>query len=598
MSRAANRRSRSLAAGLRLRVAVTILAVVVLVQATNLLVLVSGDLSALEPTITGDADGIQTGLNLPRAFFLGAVAGLLACVLAVQLLARSITRPVRELTRSALRLQRGEYRIAIRSTRRDELGALARTLDAMRTAILKRESEVLRLAYNDTLTGLANRSRFQAQLHALLHGQDGATAPRAVLSMDLDRFKNINDTLGHEVGDYVLKQVADRLRSVLGNDDVLARLGGDEFAILLHDGRAERALAVAREVSGLLRKPFWYDSQSLDVGASIGVARAPEHGSDALGLMRSAEQAMYASKRDHVMVVEYSPASDRQQSQLSLLSDLQVAMEQGQLTLFFQPKVSVRSESVRSVEALIRWIHPERGLIPPDVFIPFAEQTGYIKELTLWAIEAGLKQCAEWRAGGLALRVAVNVSTRDLLSEHLPTQVGELLREYRLPPRALCLEITESGFMSEPQRALKVLEALASLGVKLAIDDYGTGYSSLAYLMQLPVHELKIDRAFVSDIGKDPRLATIVRSTVDLGHNLGLSVVAEGVEDDEAWQCLCEYGCDVAQGYYFAPPMPANELTPWILARAAQDTGADAAKPTAPRERPSRAATGRVRRAG
>lgn len=578
----------------------TIVAVVVLVQATNLLVLVSGDLSALEPTITGGENGFQTTLNLPRAFFLGALAGLLACVLAVQLLARSITRPLRALTRSALRLQRGEYRTPIRSTRRDELGALARTLDAMRTAILKRESEVLRLAYSDALTGLANRSRFQARLDGLLHEEEegGAKTPRAVLSMDLDRFKNINDTLGHEVGDYVLKQVADRLRSVLSDRDVLARLGGDEFAILLHDGRAERALALAREVSGLLRKPFWYDSQSLDVGVSIGVARAPEHGRDALSLLRNAEQAMYASKRDHVMVVEYSPVADRQQSQLSLLSDLQVAMEQGQLTLFFQPKVSVRSESVRSVEALIRWIHPERGLIPPDAFIPFAEQTGFIKELTLWAIEAGLKQCAEWRAGGLALRVAVNVSTRDLLSEHLPSQVGELLREYRLPPRALCLEITESGFMSEPQRALKVLEDLAALGVKLAIDDYGTGYSSLAYLMQLPVHELKIDRAFVSDIGKDPRLATIVRSTVDLGHNLGLSVVAEGVEDEEAWQCLCEYGCDVAQGYYFAPPMPANELTPWILARAAQAPAVGAARPTAPRDTQARGGSRRIRRAG
>ncbi|MEM9388276.1 MAG: EAL domain-containing protein [Pseudomonadota bacterium] len=596
MSRAANRRPRSLAAGLRLRVAVTIVAVVVLVQATNLLVLVSGDLSTLEPTITGE--GPDTGLDLPRAFFLGAVAGLLACVLAVQMLARSITRPLRELTRSALRLQRGQYRTPIRSSRRDELGALARTLDAMRRAIIKREGEVLQLAYNDTLTGLANRSRFQHRLQTLLGEAAVMGAPRAVLSMDLDRFKVVNDTLGHEVGDYVLQQVGERLRAVLNDEDVLARLGGDEFAILLHDGRRERAIAVAREVSGLLRQPFWYDGQSLDVGVSIGVARAPEHGTEALTLMRSAEQAMYASKRDHIMVVEYAPELDRQKSQLSLLSDLREAMEQGQLTLFFQPKVSVRSESVRSVEALMRWIHPERGLIPPDAFIPFAEQTGYIKELTLWAIEAGLKQCAEWRAEGLTLRVAVNVSTRDLLSDDLAARVGELLRVYRLPPRALCLEITESGFMSEPQRALAVLEELASLGVKLAIDDYGTGYSSLAYLMQLPVHELKVDRAFVRDIGKDPRLATIVRSTVDLGHNLGLSVVAEGVEDEDAWQCLCDYGCDVAQGHYFAPPMPANELTPWILARASQAGHTSPERSGTPRERPAQARADSERRAG
>jgi EAL domain-containing protein (putative c-di-GMP-specific phosphodiesterase class I) len=301
------------------------------------------------------------------------------------------------------------------------------------------------------------------------------------------------------------------------------------------------------------------------VGTSIGIAHFPEHGRDAQTLVRNADIAMYAAKRNKTGYAIYDPHYDTsQQEHLSLLGELRRAVERDELRLYYQPKVSMTSANISAVEALIRWEHPTRGLVPPAMFVPFAEHTGYIKLLTRWVIREAVRQCGAWLREGLRLQVAVNISARDLMNRELPAEVATLLAEHGVPPALLCLEITESGFMEDPVHAQKVLDRLAELGVRLSIDDYGTGHSSLSYIMRLPVHELKIDRSFISRMGVNDELSTIVRSTIDLGHNLGLKVVAEGVEDLSVWNMLRTLGCDDAQGFYMSRPLSADALAAWI----------------------------------
>ena len=314
--------------------------------------------------------------------------------------------------------------------------------------------------------------------------------------------------------------------------ECIARLGGDEFAILVRNAREHDSTDTARRIVDALEAPILYEGQPLDVGASIGIAHFPDHGRDAQTLVRNADIAMYAAKRNKTGFAVYESHYDTtQQEHLSLLSELRRAVERNELRLYYQPKVSLLSANISAVEALIRWEHPTRGLVSPALFIPFAEQTGYIKLLTRWVLREAIRQCGEWLREGLRLTVSVNISARDLMNRELPEQVSGLLGEYGVAPSLLCLEITESGFMEDPAHALRVLDRLSELGVKLSIDDYGTGYSSLSYVMRLPVQELKIDRSFVARMASDPEIATIVRSTIDLGHNLNLKVVAEGVED-------------------------------------------------------------------
>ena len=396
--------------------------------------------------------------------------------------------------------------------------------------------------------------------------------------MDLDRFKYVNDTLGHGVGDHVLREVSTRLQHTVTGAECIARLGGDEFAILVrHDGNDDFT-DTARRIIAALEAPILYEGQPLDVGTSIGIAHYPDHGHDAQTLVRNADIAMYAAKRNKTGFATYEKHYDTsQQEHLSLLSELRRAVEHNELRLYYQPKVSLHSSHVSAVEALIRWEHPTRGLVPPAQFIPFAEHTGYIKLLTRWVIREAVRQCGEWLRSGLSLQVSVNISARDLMNRELPELVAELLAEHDVTPGLLCLEITESGFMEDPAHAQKVLDRLAELGVKLSIDDYGTGYSSLSYIMKLPVQELKIDQSFISRMATDKEISTIVRSTIDLGHNLGLQVVAEGVEDAAVWELLRSLGCDDAQGYYMSKPLDARTLTAWI----ANNRGTFS-KPTAP----------------
>lgn len=484
--------------------------------------------------------------------------------------ARGITRPLETLASAAARIEQGDYAAPVDVQRADEIGVLASTLNHMRGSIADREKHILQLAYEDPLTDLANRSRFADALAQALRTRP---AGLTIFMMDLDRFKYVNDTLGHGVGDHVLREVSARLQRTVTVAECIARLGGDEFALLVPraaHGDTVDFTATARAIIQALEEPIYYEGQPLDVGTSIGIAHCPEHGRDAQTLVRNADIAMYVAKRNKTGFAVYDPHYDTsQQEHLSLLGELRRAVERDELRLYYQPKVSLHTANISAVEALIRWQHPARGMVSPDQFIPFAEHTGYIKLLTRWVLREAMRQCGEWLRQDLRLQVSVNISARDLMNRELPEQVSALLAEHGVPAALLCLEITESGFMEDPAHAQKVLDRLFDLGVKLSIDDYGTGYSSLSYIMRLPVQELKIDRSFISRMASDEEISTIVRSTIDLGHNLGLKVVAEGVEDQSAWNLLRALGCDDAQGYFMSKPLSPELLVAWIRANDA-----------------------------
>jgi diguanylate cyclase (GGDEF)-like protein len=473
---------------------------------------------------------------------------------------------VHALATVARRIQDGDYTATANVESALEIELLAGSIDQMRKAVSEREDRIMRLAYHDALTGLANRARLIDRLEQLIAISKRSGVPVAVLLMDLDRFKNVNDALGHQHGDVVLQEVAHRLATLLRDSDTVARLGGDEFAVLLPQTSSAAATTVAAKVTAELDRPIEIAGQNVDVGASVGIAAFPEHGGDAATLLRAADVAMYAAKRSHAGVLVFSERhSQEQQKQLSLLSDVRKAIEEDELLLHYQPKVEIASGRVLGVEALVRWQHPRRGLVPPSDFIPFLEQSGHIRSLTRWALRAGIRQAARWSARDLV--ASINISARDLLHSDLPRFIAGLLAEHALAPDRLCLELTESAFAEDPATALATIERLHELGVRLAIDDYGTGYSSLSYIQRLPMHELKIDRSFVGGLLQSKDNQTIVRSTIELGHNLGLKVTAEGIEDAEALAMLARMGCDTGQGFYIAKPLAAADFDAWWARR-------------------------------
>jgi diguanylate cyclase (GGDEF)-like protein len=494
-----------------------------------------------------------------------AVLSLLFSIVGSVAVARNITRPLKALASTATDIERGDYSREVHVERSDEIGVLAASLNHMRSAIADRDQRNLKLAYEDPLTDLANRSRFNEYLERALQDAGRSGRKLSILVMDLDRFKYVNDTLGHGVGDHVLREVSRRLLQVVATADCVARLGGDEFALLMKAGERADFSDTARAIIAALETPILYEGQPLDVGTSIGIAHFPEHGADAQTLVRNADIAMYVAKRNKTGFATYDPNYDSsQQEHLSLLGELRRAVEQNELRLHYQPKVSLHSANVSAVEALLRWEHPVRGVVNPALFVPFAEHTGYIKVLTRWVMREAIRQCGAWLKDGLRLQVAINISARDLMNRDLPDQVAALLAEHQVPANLVCLEITESGFMDDPAHAQKVLDRLAALGLQLSIDDYGTGYSSLSYIMRLPVQELKIDRSFISRMVGNSDISTIVRSTIELGHNLGLKVVAEGVEDAASWSMLQALGCDDAQGYFMSRPLDPRTLEKWM----------------------------------
>jgi diguanylate cyclase (GGDEF)-like protein/PAS domain S-box-containing protein len=448
----------------------------------------------------------------------------------------------------------------------DDLGNPHYTISVIENITERRELEgrLRHQALHDPLTGLPNRLLANDRLERAILGARRTGTPQALLLIDLDRFKEVNDTMGHHSGDTLLQEVARRLARVVRVSDTVARLGGDEFAILLPDTDERAANHVASKVQEGLRQPLVLEGHRLDLNASIGIAVYPDHGSDAETITRRADMAMYAAKGSGGGHRVYLPAHNMNSlSRLALVADLRHAIEHEQLLLQFQPKVTMQSGMVVEMEALVRWQHPEHGIIPPGEFIPLAEETGLIEPLTLWVLRTALAHCAAWRDAGVHVRVAVNLSTRNLHDPGLVDAIGWMTRRLLVPASSLTVEITESSLMVQPEAAMEVLGEIHGLGVRIAIDDFGTGYSSLAYLEKLPVDEIKIDQSFIQRMTRNGTV--IVRSVIDLGHNLGIEVTAEGVEDQGAWETLKTMGCGVAQGYHVSRPLESSKVVPWIL---------------------------------
>ena len=444
------------------------------------------------------------------------------------------------------------------------LGA-SRRIRRDRDELARRADENRRLAMFDHLTELPNRLLFFDRVSQTIAASAREGTGVAVLLLDLHHFKEVNDTLGHERGDELLRQVGPRLHGALRASDTVARLGGDEFGIALAGlGTPTEAEDVARKLTDALDAPFALDGIDIALGGSIGIATYPDHGDDPDQLLRRAEVAMYVAKAARAPFESYSPAQDTYSTdRLALVADLRKAIDDATLTVAYQPMIDLSRGAIVGVEALLRWTHPTQGPIGPDTFIPLAEHSGLIGRITTYVLEAAAGQVHAWHEAGLDLTVSVNLSVRDLQRPGLAVAVADALQRHRVPADRLRLEITEGSVMDQPDRALATLQELAGVGVGLSVDDFGTGYSSLAYLQRLPVNELKIDRSFVLKLAERSSDGEIVRSTVGLGHNLGLSIVAEGVEDESSLTFLREVGCDIAQGFFIAKPMPAESIAEW-----------------------------------
>jgi diguanylate cyclase (GGDEF)-like protein len=449
-----------------------------------------------------------------------------------------------------------------------------RLIDRLR----ERAAETAYQAMHDALTGLPNRRMFQVALDDVI-GR-GPTAAAVVLLMDLDHFKEVNDSLGHAIGDLLLQEAGSRLQERVGERGLVARLGGDEFGVVLAGVTRPQVTSEAAELLGCFEQPFRLGDLSLSVSASIGVTIAPEHGTDTTTLLQRADVAMYSAKANSTSVEIYEAARDlHSRRRLALSGDLHHGIEAGQLVVHYQPKVALATGAVVGAEALVRWQHPGLGFIPPDEFIPLAEQTALIRPLTAVVLEAALTASAGWRKdAGFRVPVAVNLSIRSLLDASIVEDVTRALTRTDIDPEDLTLELTESAVMGDATRTFAALDRLHELGVKLSIDDFGTGYSSLSYLKRLPVDEVKIDKSFVLTLVEDPKDEAIVRSVIELGHNLGMRVVAEGVETREAWSMLQRLGCDTAQGYLLSRPIAAADFLRWLE----RSTRASATSPPLP----------------
>ena len=485
-----------------------------------------------------------------------AVAGLFGTVLAMAIYFALKILPLRALTRVVRRLEESQK-------------LLREEMQAKEIALLEAKdigNAMRHQALHDGLTNLPNRILLHDRLQqAILIGRREKKI-LALMMMDLDQFKAINDTLGHQTGDLVLQQVAMRLLHTLRGSDTVARLGGDEFAILLTAVTGQAGVIItANKVLEAIRQPIKIENQILHVNASLGIVLFPDHGDDPVGLLRCADVAMYSAKRARSGFEIYNAEQDLQNTRkLSLQNDLRVAIEKDQLILHYQPKIDLATNRICSVEALVRWQHPTEGLIFPDDFIPIAEKNGLIKPLTRAVLKLALQQSREWQKKGVVLPIAINISGVNLQDPTFSDQVIEIMRNYKVSPSLLEMEITETALMEDPVSAIETIQKLRDIGIVIAIDDFGTGYSSMAYLKKLLVSKIKVDKSFVMDMIKNSNDMVIVRSTIDLAHNLGLTVVAEGVESQEIFEQLRTLGCDVAQGYHMSRPITADKLNEWL----------------------------------
>ncbi|MDJ0834171.1 MAG: EAL domain-containing protein [Gammaproteobacteria bacterium] len=474
---------------------------------------------------------------------------------------RVVFNPIKQVSK-ALKLRAFEHDAPqIKKAKSKEIDALVEAFKEMDEKVNQRQNELEHQALHDYLTALPNRLLLQQRLEYQLLTSDREQSEFSLFLMDLNNFKDVNDTLGHEAGDKLLSQVARRLAKHVRKFDTVARLGGDEFAVLLPDLDKAESEKVANNLHELISAPFMLEDQSIEVSISIGIVHYPCDGEDATTLLQHADSAMYQAKRNRCVFSHYDQNVDfYRQNRLTLIQDLRDALNNDELMLFYQPQLYCQVNEIVGAEALLRWNHPEFGFIQPEKIIDLAEYSGNIHQLTLWVITRAISECRLWHERGFEINVSINLSVQDLNNESLCEQIGKVLRENQLRPNYLTLEITESGMMENPALSLETLNKLKDMGIKLAVDDFGTGFSSLKYLKQLPVDELKIDRSFLMDMENDENDRVIVQSTINLGHNLGLQVVAEGVETEAILRSIDDYGCDRAQGYLFEKPLSSVEF--------------------------------------
>lgn len=500
---------------------------------------------------------------MTRMIFIGFTA-LLISLIGAAILSRSITNPLLQLVKIAQKIGRGEYSGELPTNVRGEVGTLSQVFTDMRSDIARRQEEIQHIAYHDMLTDLPNRNAFVEGISKVIPLASQKHSHFAVCFFDFDRFKDINDTLGHQSGDLVLVSFSERLVKWRHGDIQVARLGGDEFAVLVPD--MGELGTVINDIEKLTIEPIEIDCIALEVRLSIGVSVFPDHGETPNSLLQTAEIAMYIAKNENKDIVYYEKNLDHHSMQrLTLMAELRNAIENNQLSLNYQPKLDIQKDKYTHVECLVRWIHPRYGFINPEEFVGYAEQTGAIRDLTRWVVNTALTQCVQWRKEGKDLKVAINISAVDLTQDHFSDWMMEMLTQYQLPPQAIVLEVTESAVMRDIDKALAALRCLSEHGVSLSIDDYGTGYSSMAQLKCLPVDELKIDKSFVLSLVRGSDDYVIVKSTIELGHNMGLKIVAEGVETQVALDLLAELKCDLAQGFYLSRPLSQEKLDTWLL---------------------------------
>ncbi len=545
-----------------------------------------------------------------KQLFIFDVLAIALLIIFSSLLAWYLTRALNALKVASARVAEGQfgYQIAVRGT--DELAQTATAFNDMsnKLALLdtdrrRAESEIRHLnaelekrveagvsqleslnkkleyqALHDELTQLPNRTLYHDRLEqAILLARRNSQA-FTLMALDMDRFKQINETLGYHAGDMVLQEASYRLKSILRASDTVARLGGDEFAMLLPAALSpEEATVVARRIIEVLKAPLIVDGRSVDIGASVGITIFPQHGEDAATLLRRADSALYVAKRKQLGYALYDSSLDAEDAErLSMLVDLRHAIDNHEFVLHYQPKIDFSTSRISGVEALVRWQHPRLGLVFPDTFVPVAEKAGYMKAFTLAVMDLAFAQSAAWHRSGTKLAIAINISANNVQDPGFPDDILAMLKTHDVQPAYIELEVTETAIMSEPLKAIENIKKLSSMGLQISIDDFGTGYSSMTYLRKLQVAKIKIDKSFVMEMHHNENDQIIVRSTIDLGHNLGLTVVAEGVETQAAWDILKQGGCDSAQGYFMGRPMPVAKLEEWMAQSPWGLKGADA----------------------
>jgi len=521
-------------------------------------------------TFASNIAELRKQLSVTRNFIfsIAVIVMLSTTLLALLMLQRTALSPLSTLTNHLRRVQKDKSQLGTKVivNGNSEIVELATDFNNMSGELSSLYRTLENMAFTDALTGMPNRVLFYDRLEQITMTASRYKAQFALMMMDLNRFKNINDTLGHHIGDQLLKTVGERLQTILRESDTVARLGGDEFAALLpaidHD---EGVTIVAEKIINALNKPIAVEGHNLSVGISIGLVRCPRDGDKATLLMQHADVAMYHAKRESLGYVFYNKSMDSENLfELTMESELRQAVESKNFELYYQPKIDIQHGRITGAEALIRWMHDEHGFISPEKFIPLAEQTGLIQTLTEWVLEQSLIQCAAWHASNINIGVSVNLSAYSLNDIDLIDTVHHALAEAKIEPQWLTLELTETAIMSDANRALNTLSQLNAMGVRLSVDDFGTGYSSLAYLKRFPVNEIKIDKSFVIDMLNDVSDAVIVRSTIDLAHNMGMEVVAEGIESQDAWEKLAELGCNLGQGYHMCHPCSATDFEKWV----------------------------------